>query len=807
MSSLPRARSVAVASLSLAIAVAVVGWGGVEPSAQLGVLAAGCAALLAVTFVADASPRAPPLVLALGVALAVTALQLVPLPPAVLGAVSPGARDVAEVGLAPLGLYPSARPTTLDVPATAGEVGKAAALLCAAVAAVSLGSSRRSRDRLIAAVSAAGVAALAVLGGRALFGDAPLLASGGPFVNASHLSALLALAGWPALGRGLRERGRARVAWLAVFVGASAGTFLTLSRAGIASFFVAAGVFGLLHARREAAARDPAAGQRRADWARHAALPVATALVLAIAAYAGLERILEEMRSVSRVASDPRVEVWPAAVELLASHPLIGVGRGAFGVAFAGHQRPAADPLTYAYAENEWLQLPVDLGIPVGLGIVTALAWTWLSAARRRHLSRVEIGALAGTAAVATHAAFDFALELPGVAVPFVVLLGVLQARAAGRPLRARALRAAAVGLGVAGAAGIAFAAAHPPEEGDALHAATVDELSGRAGALAALRPADFLPHATVGIRLVQAGRCAEAMPWLVRAMWLAPTVPATHRYAGRCLAAAGQDVSARREYRLALTLGDPEALEEGVRRWSGADALSQLVPETAEALRRLAHVLDRAGRGAEATDVLRRGWESLSDPDLLFGLGEAAVREGDPGRALEVARDLRSREPARARSWVLASRALSALGDAEGALRELESGLVVLPGAPELVLALGAELIRQNRFANAVVVLTAGAWRSADAAARARDMRITALRAQGRLPEAIAEARTARELDSRNPAAALRLADLLADAGLVDEAVGVLAGAAALPGSGEEVIADRLRRIRRRAPAHGAAR
>jgi tetratricopeptide (TPR) repeat protein len=702
---------------------------------------------------------------------------------------------VAEVALAPLGLFPKARPLTLDLPATAGEVAKTAALLAAAAAAVLLSATRESRDALVGAVSGAGVTAVVVLVVRAALRGAPLLASGGSFVNENHLAALLALAAWPALGRAMREVGRARAAWLAVFAVTGGGIFLTLSRGGIVSFFVGAAVFAALHARREAASDAQRAPGTR--WLRHAALPMATALALAVAAYAGMERLGDELRSLSRVESDPRMEVWPSAVELIRKYPLTGVGRGAFAVAFAGHQRASAIPLTYTYAENEWLQLPLDLGVPIGAGLLAALAWAWLSAARRRDLSRVEVGALAATAAVATHALVDFALELLGVALPFVVLLGALQARSGGVSLRPIVFRTAAIALAVAGSAGLSFAARHPPEEPDALvHAGTAD-VGARAHALAALRPADFLPHAIAGARLVEAGRCAEALPWLVRAMWLAPAMPGSHRYTARCLADAGQDAFARREYRLAFTLGDGAALDEAVPRWSGAASLLELVPETSPALGKLAATLDRLERRAEATEVLRSGWERLSDPDLLFRLGQVTSAHGDQARALELARELRTHEPHRARSYVLAAEVLARVPDRDGAVRELEDGLARLPGSSELVLAMAAHLVREKRFAQAVQHLAAHPWRSAEDAARARDIRIRALRAQGRLPEAVAEARTARELDSSNVAVNLRLADLLAQAGHVDEAIGVLAGAGSLPAADPKVIAERLERIR----------
>jgi tetratricopeptide (TPR) repeat protein len=243
------------------------------------------------------------------------------------------------------------------------------------------------------------------------------------------------------------------------------------------------------------------------------------------------------------------------------------------------------------------------------------------------------------------------------------------------------------------------------------------------------------------------------------------------------------------------------------VARFTGADDLVQLVPGTAEALAKLAELLERSGRGGEAAGVLERGWETLGDPDLLFRLGGVRVRAGDPMRAVEIARRLREAEPDHPRSYVLASLALRERGDADGALRELEAGASRVPGSPEIALALGDELLHQRRFAQASQVLSRGGWRAPAHATRARDLLVSALRAQGRLAEATAEARTARELDPRNVAVNLRLADVLAEAGLLDEATGVLAAALALPGADPATIAARLEKVRARAATGGDRR
>jgi tetratricopeptide (TPR) repeat protein/O-antigen ligase len=796
------ARTLSVASLALALAVAVAWRGGVGVPAQAAALVLAAASLALAAATRRATLRVPVALGGLAVLVVVPALQLVPLPPALT---QPGARDVFEVALAPLGLYPAARPTTLDLPATARELGKAAAVLAAGGAAALLAASHRTRDALLGLVAAAGASCVAAGFGAALAGAGPVLEPRLVFVNPNHLAALLALASWPALGLSLAARGPIRAAWLAAFAISGLGIFLTLSRAGIAAFFAGWAVFAVLQARR--AATEVPGG--RSPW-RAAVAPAAIGVVLAAAAVVALEPVLAELRSVARVAGDPRAEVWPAAVRMLARHPLLGIGRGAFAAAFAGHREDLA-PVTYTHAENEWLQTVVDLGLPAGLAVLAALVWTFGAAARPRDLPRAVIGALAGLAALGVHVLFDFAPALPGVAVPLGIVLGAVASPLRGVRLPRPAWPIAALVLAAGGLGGLGYQLRHPAEEGDLVaRAPSADQAVRLARAQAPLRPADWLPQAAAGIRLVQEGRCAEGLPWLGRAMWLAPTAPEPHRYAARCLAAGGRGEEARVEYRLATSLGDARALEEAIHRFPSVDELLAAAPDTPAGRSMLGTILARAGRPSDAALALEDAVRQYPDPALRADLARYRLEAGDAGGALESARAALAEDPRDVRARVLAARALERLGDAGGARAELELGLARNPGSPEIVLALAEALCRAGRHAQAVQTLRAGAWRNGAEAARARLLAVAALRAQGRLVEAVAEARVARDLDPRTPATHEALADALAASGLVEEALEVLVAAARLPATAPGALDGRIAALqaaaRARAERRGAA-
>ncbi|MGZ3460394.1 MAG: O-antigen ligase family protein, partial [Archangium sp.] len=106
----------------------------------------------------------PLLALPLGAGALLCALQLVPLPPELLGALSPEAAGLRDFALVPLGLE-GARPLSLDPPGTWRELAKHLAYLLTFVAAVQVCRSGRARRRLLStlAFTGAGVAVLGLL--------------------------------------------------------------------------------------------------------------------------------------------------------------------------------------------------------------------------------------------------------------------------------------------------------------------------------------------------------------------------------------------------------------------------------------------------------------------------------------------------------------------------------------------------------------------------------------------------------------------------------------------------------------------
>jgi tetratricopeptide (TPR) repeat protein len=882
------ARTVSVGLVLVLVAGTALVRGGVDLPvlAAAAVLAAGALALAPGRF-RPSAVKVPALAFGLLGVVGVIGLQLVPLPAGLVGLVSPGTAEALDGALGPLGLWPSWRPLSLAPAATALELAKAAVLLAVVGTGAVLARSERRRDELLLGLAASGVLVSVAYYGAALLGVSPLLAPQVTFVNTNHLAGFFLLSAWPALGLALRSRGVARVGWLVAFAFVGSGVFLSLSRAGIAAFFVGAGVFAVLRLSRRrtgfayavhvdaenAAAHEraeprsprvpalpspPAPAEPRSPRVRTLPSPPApaggegqgegglaetgarrrggssidrgatsrdraprgpaldglamraatsrggtsvavagVAGALAIASWLAFEPVVAELRTISgEDTTGAKLGVWPAAVSVVRDFPLAGIGRGAFATVYPAYKSEPAQ-LTFTHVENEWLQLPVDLGLVAGLAVVGLFAWAFLAAARRRDLSRPLAGALAGVAAVAAQNLFDFSLEIPGVAIPFALVLG-LASRAMPRvEVRPWMVRAAALGFLVLAATGLSVHAAHPLDAGlDAVvRAPSADEAAARARAHLRWHPADYAPQAEVGARLAAEDRCAEALPWLTRAMLRNPTAPEPHRAAAACLARAGQHAHAKREYRLAHLYGDRSALAEAFLRYDAPGELLALAPETPGGLAAAAHLL--RDRPVEAADAWRRAWELFGEPRVLASLAGATLGLGDEDEALRLARLLQERAPRLGAGYVVAARALDALGRGDEALAELDLGASRLPGDAEVLAPLGARHLAAKRYSLARTTFERIVAKEGPAMTRKRVLVARALEGQGRLQEALREAQVAREITPADLGAQETFARIAAAVGRYDEAIDALELAGRSPAAKAGAYEQRLAALR----------
>jgi tetratricopeptide (TPR) repeat protein len=738
---LPRRDQVAAAAVAATLLVSAMAIGGATrwTAVAAAAMGLGCGALHLVA--RRELRRIPWLLWLLGAAVAATALQLVPLPVALLPA--RGALEAANA--AALGAAaPRWIPITYDPAASWLELAKLVGYLGFASCVIRLAASRRSRAAVAAAVAATGavVAATAVLhylaGAEELFGlyaprhmKPPALLA--PLLNPNSLAGLLATSCPVAVAMAMTRDGSRRLLWAAAAGLTAAVGLLAGSRMGVLSLVFGLGAFAAL-----AAPQLPAPRRPRLDPASRAAIGLIVAIVAVAGLYVFGGAAIEELLGTGGdelVGERGKVHAWRVALSLLAEHPFTGVGRGGFEPAFYG---AVEGERIHSHVENEYMQAVLDWGIPVALGLLALAVLTARGAAARARGSLVEAGLAAAAIAAALHAVADFALELPGAAYPALAAVAVL-GRGELVVRRSRiGLRAAAL---VAGAAVIAVAAspvATPARaETDVLAgwdgppAAAPETAIDRAIATWRRHPRDFIAAAQCAEALF-AARDPRAVAVMNRALAMSPSHPGLHHLAARMLRVSQRPEQALVEYRLALTHG-------------GAPG-----PILAEVL----VAFPEPERAVRALPIERMAaWRVLP----------ALRGRRDPALGLRYTTDLVRRYPAIGRFHRERAHYALALGDLDEAAR---AGQAAVAAGDDAAIAVAAEaLLRGERHAEAEAVLSAAAERPRPPSQILRELHLLARarHGQGKGAEALEALEAAVEIAGSDRPEAARYFDYMA--------------------------------------------
>ena len=348
--------------------------------------------------------------------------QIIPLPAGLRTLLDPkGSALLALAGLK------GAQPLSLDPPETYGELAKAAAALCVALAALLLASGRRLRFVAPGLVASAGLLAMAVgLGHRAA--DVSMIwghfhTGGGllvgTFVNPNHMAEFLELSAFAALAFAFARSTRDGQRIWKLFAGVlAAGAVSTLSRGSVLALGTGALAWFALAPR-----SDEGEPFHRS---RFVAILLALLVVVGLTIGFGGDKIIAEFRGAVG-GNLSKFELSKDALSIVAAHPA-GIGLGAFGRVYPIYQTL---PLLswYQFVEDQ----PLGILIETGIAATLLLLGLWVLVARRfwkqARRDRVEASLLAGLAAVLAHNIVDFGLETAGVLLPFCALLGTVFGR------------------------------------------------------------------------------------------------------------------------------------------------------------------------------------------------------------------------------------------------------------------------------------------------------------------------------------------------------------------------------------------
>ena len=683
------------------------------------------------------SARLSPLIAFLLVAMALCAVQLIPLPRGLLEHLAPVAQGLREDGAALLGADPAST-SSFDVPGTLRALAFFAILLGVAVVALRMATSEKGRYQLLAAVGALyGVAALVVgihyvLGARSLYGLYELRHVNphliGPLLNLNHLGCAMAVGCVLSVGLAAypRQPSWLRVAWLANAGACGAVAVATVSRG--ATLALGAGglvTLALLAAQRFGRNPGEIPRRRRGNFAT-SSLPIAVVATCAVVlvVYTSASSVGQQLAQTSFAElgrSDTKFGAWRSALTLVDEMRWLGAGRGAFEAVFS-RVHPGAGAITFSHVENEYLQAVVDWGIPGTLLLALAGLWFAVAAIRKWRDGPLAAAALGAVVVVGVQSNVDFGIELLGLAVPMTAVAATL-AYVPSREVDGRRLLAlrAVRGLHVVGlliAALLLRSAMTTTLDED--HAALRDHEPSMAELRAAAErhPLDYFVYARAAeITIRRNDRLGVQL--LNHAMRLHPTHPGLHRIAARLLYQRGYIEQAALEYGAALRVSrSRDRLLAEIVALLPRDIAALAIPADDRDVDQLVAALARLGRPDIGTAwlgrVLEVGTNNAHACDLVYAsviahedpraaelaarrcsqvmpgraerlaLAEVLVRQRSYGDALRLLEDVESwpgRVDSKARAWFLRCDAIGALEDQNAlkrCLRRLDSSGIV---------------------------------------------------------------------------------------------------------------------------------
>lgn|GEM_PF-6303493 len=629
---------------------------------------------------------------------AYTALQLVPLPIWLLHSIAPATADILQVSLSlPLNQI-GWHPISLDPNATHWAFLKLGSCTLAFIVAQNFLYRRRRRDRVLMAIviGTTFAALLGFLGAVATPGKVLLFytpsqapAAGGlistSFVNPNHGAAFLMIGALLAFGLAMAaEDLQQRILLALAGIVMGAGVFLTLSVGGIAAFGLGLFVMAVLLF---------SGGEKSKVKRSVAFFPAVGALVLTLSSWLAYGPIVEEIRHKlpHTDAGLGKLSLWPSALKMLWENAWTGVGRGAFYSTFPRYiSGEVSTKVTYTHLENQYLHLPIEWGIPIGVGIILAsivALYLWL---RKGHRDPPTAAMAGATVAVAAQNLVDFSLELLGIAVMLAIVTGTLSAREAesvahrqrkkrkGSGQRSSRVHIPWRNVIVLGMTALLMALAlvslitplpRAADEVAKVIALTKDKDAPINDSLSTIRnvvnrhPSFYLPY-LVAARLSLRQNDRAALRWLNRAIYNYPANPELHLQTAEALLRFGQRHQAMLQYRLAMQHGgDPTfILNRALKYCRNFDELTQLLPEKPEPHRVAVQQLltrNRRALAAQIAKVAKSRWPGAVAAQKAAIYVDLAMAE--PRAAERNARRLVENRPTEDsyRLWTLAAQKL----------------------------------------------------------------------------------------------------------------------------------------------------
>jgi len=146
--------------------------------------------------------------------------------------------------------------------------------------------------------------------------------------------------------------------------------------------------------------------------------------------YVGADHILERFKiSAFRNTIETRSLIWWDSLQMFMAFPLFGVGGGAYANVFSIFKNSAIISKSHYvnHAHNEYIEIMCEFG---GMGAILLLVGAIVIVGKIwQQKDLLSLGLLSALVAVSIHNFFEFNLHVPSLALWYVLLLGLVEAR------------------------------------------------------------------------------------------------------------------------------------------------------------------------------------------------------------------------------------------------------------------------------------------------------------------------------------------------------------------------------------------
>ncbi|OGV68577.1 MAG: hypothetical protein A2283_10890 [Lentisphaerae bacterium RIFOXYA12_FULL_48_11] len=144
------------------------------------------------------------------------------------------------------------------------------------------------------------------------------------------------------------------------------------------------------------------------------------------------QQLNERLGSLSNISKNQsvamRLSTWRDSYAILRDYPFSGTGANAFRTVFPQY-RKATTRKPFEHAENEYVQIPVEFGIPatiVIIAILICIAARWKSAFQTPNNALIALCVAGVLVTAATHSLTDFALRIPIYFLTVFSMIGLI---------------------------------------------------------------------------------------------------------------------------------------------------------------------------------------------------------------------------------------------------------------------------------------------------------------------------------------------------------------------------------------------